>query len=222
MKNFIRLGILFILFLVWLGSCASPPPPKEEVPPPPPPAPSVVTVPAPEAELKEAESLKQTIDTYNLSFAKPEEYAKANEELSAGKDAMGKDNARAKDLLVSAIKRYKLVLEAGIEQIAQKRDLEMQTAQRRANEVRAFRAVPDQYALAERQRAEAVRLFGEKKYLEAFQASEEAIAAYNKSYDLAREKRSLAEQKLENTAQVQAATTEQLQQVTKELTGGQP
>jgi hypothetical protein len=182
----------------------------------------VVAVPAPEAELKNAESLKETIDRYNLSFAKPDEYAKANEELAAGKEAMGKDNAKAKDLLVSAGKRYTVVLEAGLEKTAETRAVEMQTAQKKADEVKAFRAAAPEYSLAERKKAEAIRLYGKKKYLEAYQASEEAIAGYNKSYEVAREKRTAAEQKLEATSKAEAVTTEELQKVTKEIGGGQP
>jgi hypothetical protein len=221
MKRKLFYGSLSVILLLWIGACASPPPPKE-VAPPPPPAPAVVAVPAPEAELKNAESLKETIDRYNLSFAKPDEYAKANEELAAGKEAMGKDNAKAKDLLVSAGKRYTVVLEAGLEKTAETRAVEMQTAQKKADEVKAFRAAATEYSLAERKKAEAIRLYGEKKYLEAYQASEEAIAGYNKSYEVAREKRTAAEQKLEATSKAEAVTTEELQKVTKEIGGGQP
>ena len=221
MKRNLFYRALSVILLLWIGACASPPPPKE-VAPPPPPAPAVVAVPAPEAELKNAESLKETIDRYNLSFAKPDEYAKANEELAAGKEAMGKDNAKAKDLLVSAGNRYTIVLEAGLEKTAESRAVEMQTAQRKADEVKAFRAASDEYSLAESKKAEAIRLYGEKKYLEAYQASEEAVAAYNKSYEVAREKRTAAEQKLDATSKVEAVTTEELQKVTKEIGGGQP
>lgn len=219
MKRSLLQTLPSVTLLIWIGACASPPPPKE-VAPPPPPAPAVVSVPAPEAELKNAESLKETIDRYNLSFAKPDEYAKANEELAAGKGAMGKDNAKAKDLLVSAGKRYSIVLEAGIEKTAEIQATEMQTAQKKADEVKAFRAAATEYSLAERKKAEAIRLYGEKKYLEAYQASEEAIAAYNKSYGVARQKRTVAEQKLETTSKEEATTTEELQKVTKEISGG--
>jgi len=88
--------------------------------------------------------------------------------------------------------------------------------------VKAFRAAAPEYSLAERKKAEAIRLYGEKKYLEAYQASEEAIAGYNKSYEVAREKRTAAEQKLEATSKAEAVTTEELQKVTKEIGGGQP
>ena len=221
MKRNLFFGSLSVILLLWIGACASPPPPKE-VAPPPPPAPAVVAVPAPEAELKNAESLKETIDRYNLSFAKPDEYSKANEELAAGKEAMGKDNAKAKDLLVSAGKRYNIVLEAGLEKTAETRSVEMQTAQKKADEVKAFRAAATEYSLAESKKAEAIRLYGEKKYLEAYRASEEAVAAYNKSYEVAREKRTVAEQKLETASKEEAVTKEELQKVTKEIGGGQP
>lgn len=221
MKHVLWYPLLGVFILLWIGACASPPPPKE-VAPPPPPAPAVVTVPAPEAELKNAESLKETIDKYNLSFAKPEEYAKANEELAAGKDAMGKDNAKAKDLLISAGKRYTVVLEAGLEKTAETRSVEMQTAQKKADDVKAYRAAATEYSLAESKKAEAIRLYNEKKYLEAYQASEEAVAAYNKSYEVARQKRTVAEQKLETASKEEATTTEELQKVTKEISGGQP
>ncbi|GAB4368465.1 MAG: hypothetical protein Kow009_05250 [Spirochaetales bacterium] len=215
-------GLWGTLVVLLVGACASAPPPKEEAPPPPPPAPAVVTVPAPDAELKKAESLKETIDQYNLSFALPDEYAKANEELSAGKEAMGKDNAKAKDLLVSAAKRYEQVLEAGLQKTAETRALEMETAQKKADELKARRAAASEYALAEKKKAEAIRLYEEKKYLEAYQASEEAVAAFNRSYEIAKQKRMTAEKKLETTSKEEAATVETLQAVTKEIGGGQP
>jgi len=88
--------------------------------------------------------------------------------------------------------------------------------------VKAFRAAATEYSLAESKKAEAIRLYGEKKYLEAYRASEEAVAAYNKSYEVAREKRTVAEQKLETASKEEAVTTEELQKVTKEIGGGQP
>ncbi|MBP7495028.1 MAG: hypothetical protein KA771_05995 [Spirochaetales bacterium] len=222
MKRILWYWVVVPIVALMAGACASTPPPKEEAPPPAPPAPTVVTVPAPEEELKNAESLKETIDKYNLSFALPDEYQRANEELAAGKEAMGKDNARAKDLLVSAGKRYNAVLDAGLEKTAETRSTEMNTARKKAEAAKAPRAAVSEYTLAENKRAEAMRLYGEKKYLEAYQASEEAVAAYNRSIEIAEQKRLAAEKKLSDAAQEQEVTTSRLEEVSKEISGGNP
>jgi hypothetical protein len=167
--------------------------------------------------MKQAESLKETIDTYNLSFAKPDEYRKANEGLAAAKEQYGKDNAKSKQLLNGAIANYNLVIESGLAEGAAARRTEMETSKKKADELIAARSASEQYRLGQSKQAEAEKLMAEKKYQEAWTASGAAIAAYNQSYDIAKEKRARADASLRAADQDQAATNTRLQEVTKEL-----
>ena len=98
----------------------------------------------------------------------------------------------------------------------------MNTARKKAEAAKAPRAAVSEYTLAENKRAEAMRLYGEKKYLEAYQASEEAVAAYNRSIEIAEQKRLAAEKKLSDAAQEQEVTSSRLEEVSKEIGGGNP
>jgi hypothetical protein len=173
----------------------------------------------PEEELKNAENLKKAIDEYGLSAALPDEYQKGNDELSAGKAAMGSDNAGAKTLLDSAASRYQAVFDAGVEERFRTRQKEIDTAKAQADTLRASRAAAAEYAQGEARTGEFHSLFGEKKYAEALAASGEAIAAYNKSFETAKAKRDAAGSELKKTEAVQKNTDIRIEEVTKEIGG---
>ena len=94
----------------------------------------VAAVPAPNDELQKAEGLKQAIDQYGLSGYLPDEYKKADEELLAGKNAMGNDNMRAKAQLDSAAGRYQKVIDTAVEEITKNRKKELQAAKDKADD----------------------------------------------------------------------------------------
>lgn len=225
MKKWFKTALGLGLVVAFMASCSSTPPPTPTPPPPaaPPPAASVAPtdsiarVPEPEAEMKQAESLKQTIETYNLSFAKPEEFRKGNEGLSAAKEQYGKDNAKAKQLLDGVIASYNIVIESGLAEGGKARRIEMETAKKKADEIMAARSAPDQYRLGQAKQAEAEKYVVEKKYQEAWESSGVSIAAYNQSYTIAAEKRGRADASLRMTDRDQAATDTRLQEVEKEL-----
>ena len=222
MRRYSMFALGIILVALFAVSCKSAPPAEEPAPVPDrTAAPAVPAVPAPDAELKQAESLKETIEKYGLSFAKPEEFQKANEELAAGRDLMGKDKARAKTTLDSSIVRYNDVMNAGISQGAQARMTEMSTARRQAADLRADINATSGFRYAEQKLAETNKLYGEKKYLEAWDASGEAITAFNESYEISRGKRSDAQRAMDTSGVDQAATSDKLEEVTKEIGGAQ-
>lgn len=221
MKRYSIYALGLVLVALFAVSCASTPPAPEPAPEPDKTAaPVVPAVPAPDGELKKAESLKETIDKYGLSFAKPAEYQKANEELEAGRKLIGTNNAEAKKLLDSAAARYQVVMDSGISEGAKARMTEMDTAKKQAVGMKADKAAADEFALAVRKQAETDQLYAAKKYHEAWAASEEAIAAFNNSYEIARDKRAAAETAMKNAETEKSATSAKLEEVSKEIGGG--
>ena len=177
-------------------------------------------VPEPKNELQKADELRQAIEKYGLSFALPDEYKKANEEFESGKAAIGKDNAGAKTLLDGAARRYQAVVDAAIEEGTKIRKRELQAAKAEADGVRAARAAAEEYAQGETRSADALRLLDQKKYEEAYYASGEAIVAYGKSVNTARQRRAAADDQLQRAATAQSNAQNRIEEVSKEIEGG--
>jgi hypothetical protein len=221
MKRYSLYVLGLVLIALFAVSCSSTPPAADIVPEPEqePDKAAAPVFPAPEAELQKAEALKKTIDDYDLSFALPDEFRKANEELSAGKDSIGTDNAGAKTLLDSAAGRYTVVFDAAIDQGSKARLLEIQTAKTRADSLKAARAAADSYKTGEEKTDEGKRLLTEGQYVEAWTASGEAIDAFNRSYETARAKRAAAEGEMNKTVSAQTSANARLEEVSKEIGG---
>lgn len=220
MKRYSMYALGIVLAALFVASCASAPPAPEPEPDKVA-APVAPAVPAPDAELKNAESLKGTIDKYDLSFAKPEEYRKANGELEEGRGLIGKDNGVAKKLLDSAAARYQVVMDAGISEGAKARITEMETTKKQALGMKADKAAAADYSLGVRKQAETDKLYADKKYLEAWEASEEAIGAYNRSFETAKSKRAAAETAIRSAETDKSSTSDKLTEVNKEIGGAQ-
>jgi len=225
MKKYSLMVVGLVLAAFLAVSCGSTPEPVEQQPEEPAKtdsmsAPVVPVVPEPKDEFQKAQELKQAIEKFGLSFALPDEYNKANDEFAAGSSAMGKDNAQAKALLVSAADRYQAVIDAAVAQGTEVRKRELQAAKAEADGVRAARAASEEYAQGEARSADAFRLLGEKKYEEAYYASEDAIAAYGKSVTTARERRAIADEQLRRAASAQSSAESRLEEVSKEIERG--
>jgi len=213
--------LLCLAAFLFVASCASAPAPTEKPPVEKSAAPAVVEVPKPEAELKKAESLKEAIDKYGLASAKPEEYQKGNDSLKAGKDVYGKDNKKAKELLDGAAASYNTVIETALSQRSKDRSVERDTAKKKADQEKAARAASEKYGIGEAKWKEAEALFAEKKYLEAWEASGISIDAYNESYEIAKAKRTKADDSLRKTASEQTSTEQVIKEVSKEIESNQ-
>ena len=179
-------------------------------------------VPAPDEELRNAEELKQTIDEYDLSFALPDEYEKGNEELLAGKDAMGRDNAGAKVHLDSAALSFQKVIDTALDEGTRARKNEMQAAKSHADSVRASRAAAAEYTQAESLAQESLLLLDEEKYPEAYELSGAAITAYMRSHDVALGRRNAASTELQRTDSAQQTTDAHVDELIREYEGEAP
>jgi len=213
--------LLCLAAFLFAISCASAPAPAEKPPVEKSAAPAVVEVPKPEAELKKAESLKEAIDKYGLASAKPDEFQKGNDSLKAAKDVYGKDNKKAKELLDGAIANYDAVIETALSQKTNDRSLERDIAKKKADQEKAARAASEKYGIGEAKWKEAETLFAGKKYLEAWEASGASIDAYNESYELAKAKRTKADDSLKKTASAQNSAEQVIKEVSKEIEGNQ-
>lgn len=142
------LSLLAVVALV--VSCASAPakqPEPEQTTPQPTPQEKPATA-APDAELKQAQDLRQKVDAYNLGTFDAEDYDAGVKALQAGQDAYGKDNDAARTSLQSAIASFKAVLSKGgavyLDQEQQKAD----DSKKAADDLKASVAVKDKYAEA--------------------------------------------------------------------------
>ncbi|MDR3200934.1 MAG: hypothetical protein LBT68_05695 [Spirochaetales bacterium] len=215
---------LFIVGLIMIAllavSCSSTPEAAAPEPEQPEQTDSVAAiVPAPDGELQKAEELKKSIDDFGLASALPDEYQKGNEELEAGRAALGGDNRRAKSLLDSSAVRYQAVIDAAVEQKLKSRQNEITAAKAQADSVKAARAAAEQYALGSDKVSQSKNLYDAKEYLEAWTISGEAVNAYNESYRIARAKRDNADGELKKTSGAQKTADIRIEEVSKEIGG---
>jgi nucleoid-associated protein YgaU len=141
--------------------------------------------PIPAEELARAESLKATIEKFNLAPGRPGEYKRGNDAYVAGKALVDKDNAKARELLTEAVKNYQIVLDAGIAELAKARRAEIAAAKKQADSVEAMKNAAAKYAEAQRFQNSAEMQLSMKSYENAWTSSGDAIAAYKESYGLA-------------------------------------
>ncbi|MCX7030284.1 MAG: hypothetical protein NTU62_09210 [Spirochaetes bacterium] len=133
-----RKALLIVLAaaaLLMAVSCASTPPEK--------------AVPLPETELAQAKQLKAKADAYNLGPLAQAEYTAAENDLKAGEEAYGKDNAASKASLDRAITGYRAVIaKAGPLYLGTISD-RTAAAKKAADDLKASVAVKDDYAKAQ-------------------------------------------------------------------------
>jgi hypothetical protein len=143
---------------------------------------------APMEDLARADALRNIIQKYNLASVRPVENQKGNTAYDAGKGLIDKENARAKQLLLEAIKNYQIVVDAGINSMADARRAELEAAKKRADGVNAETLAAEAYAEARKNQNDAEMMLRSKSYDEAWSKFAQAIRDYNKSYDLAMSK----------------------------------
>jgi predicted phage tail protein len=121
--------------LLWAASCKSTPP--------------EAAAPLPETELAQAKQLKAKADAYNLGTLAQAEYTAAENDLKAGQDAYGKDNAASKESLDRAITGYQAVIAKGGPLYLGPLQDKAAAAKKAADDLKASVAVKDDYAKAQ-------------------------------------------------------------------------
>lgn len=142
--------------------------------------------PIPAEELAKADSMRATINKYDLGPARPAEMAKADAAYEAGKALLDKDNVKARELLAEAVRNYQLVIDGAAGDLAMKQQAEMEAARKRADGVNAMILAPEAYADGQKNQNFAEMQFRSKAYEDAWMSSEAAIKAYNNAYDIAK------------------------------------
>ncbi len=142
----IAFHVLLLAALALVASCASTPPkePTQETPPPVQP-----TVSGPDAELAQAKSLRQKVDSYGLGSYAPDEYAAANKDLQAGQDSYGKDNEASRKSLQASIDGYNAVIAKGGPLYLAGLQAQTEASKKAADDLKASVAVKDDYANAD-------------------------------------------------------------------------
>lgn len=174
-------------------------------------------VPAPTAELQKAKSMKAEIDQYQLGPLVPDAYKLGNEDLTAGEQAIGTDNATAKNKLDAAVAAYQQVFDTGIP-IGLKQEAAMVAKARdAADAVKADKAVPDLYqqAVQFQQQAEAKQKANSPA--EAYSLYQQAASTFAKAEASAKQKRADAEAALKQAESQIGQAKSQIETTQKNL-----
>jgi len=222
MRRLVPLAVMAgALFLV--VSCASTPPQKPAEPVPEQPKeqpkeqPPAAAVPAPEAELAQAKDLKQKVDAYGLGDYAPDDYAAANQDLQAGEDAYGKDNAASKKSLDSAITEYNAVITKGGAQFLAKAQSAADASKKAADDLKASVAVKDDYAKADEVYNRAIQ----EKNAQDIENAGKDFASARDQFDAvaktAQEKKDAAMQAMQSAQEEQSASQQKADDAEKAL-----
>jgi hypothetical protein len=204
MKKSIPWAIVVVAVVALMASCASAPPQKP-------------AVAAPEAELAKAKDLQKEVDTYSLGDYAPDEYAAAVNDLKAGEDAYGKDNAASKQSLDKAIAGFNTVIDkAGPMYLSKLRD-GTAASKKAADDLKSSVAVKDDYAKAQGVYDRALKEDSAKDMANASKDYAQARDMFNAVTEKARAKRDKAEQAIKETDQSQAASEEKATDADKAL-----
>ncbi len=218
--KFGRFGVVSLLAAgaLLLASCATTP---KTAAPTQPPAPTPQTTkpatPPPNTELQKAKDLKQEVDQYQLGSLVPDTYKKANDELSAGEQAMGSDNATAKSKLDAAIADYQTVLSSGFPMALKQEQASVAKAKDAADAVKADKAAPDLYKQAQDLEQQAMAKEKANAPTDAYALYKQAAEAYGKSEAAAKQKRAAAEAALKQADEQIGQAKSKVEEIQKNL-----
>ncbi len=153
---------------------------------------------APEAELAKAKELQKLVDTYGMGEYAPQEYAAAVQDLKAGEESYGKDNAASKQSLDKAIAGFNAVIAKAGPQVIAKVRAECDASKKKADDLKAPVAVKEDYAKAKVPYDRANNT-GVKDIPAAVKDYNEAKGLFDAAAELAREKREKALQAMDET-----------------------
>lgn len=208
-----KILILMIAGLaVLLFSCASPPEQPEQ--------PVDTTVPLPEKELKEAKSLKTQVDNNGLSEFAAEDYQQAESSLQEGVAAYGKDNAKAKTALDTAIASYQAVISKAFPLWVDRYKTEVDTIKTNAEGIKAQVAMKSEYAAAKAKYDEAVAARDAGNFEQAISLFAEAKTLFQDVYDKTKQKKEAAEVEIKSAQDGIKEAEEKGKAADEEIQGG--
>ncbi|MDR2588423.1 MAG: hypothetical protein LBC67_03250 [Spirochaetales bacterium] len=135
----------------------------------------------PKAELARAQELRGIIAEYGFAALRPSEMQRGDTAYDMGSSLMGRENARAKQLLTDAITNYQLVIDGAVAALAASRRAEVDAAKKAADEADAAVLAPEEYAQAQASHYSAEKELQSGNYSKAWNDSQEAILAYGRA-----------------------------------------
>lgn len=194
-------------------SCATAPPAVDE------------TTPKPETEMAKATERRAYIKDNGLEAYAPESFKQAEDGFLAAEKIYGTDNAKAKELLDTALPLYEQTVTEGFAKKIAEKQLAADSSRSKADEQKAKVAAKESYAAAEAAYAKA-KADEEAGRNEAAVASYlEAAKKYEEAATLAAEARVKAEAALDSSDDTIQSTTERMKAIDTEMAaeqGGTP
>ncbi len=161
--------------------------------------------------------MKQQIDQYQLGPLVPDAYKQGSEELAAGENAMGTDNATAKTKLDAAIADFQKVIDTGVP-IGLKREADrVAQAKSAADAAKADKAAPDLYQQAEQLQQQAEAKQKANSPAEAYALYQQAADTYAKAEAAAKQRRTEAEAALKQADAQLGQAKSQVETIQKNL-----
>jgi len=174
-------------------------------------------VAAPDAELAQAKGLQQKVDGYGLGSYDPDDYSAANQDLQAGQDSYGKDNAASTTSLQSAITEYNAVLSKGGPQYLAQGKTHTDASKKAADDLKAAVAVMDAYAAADDVYKRALQEMAANDIDNASKDFSQARDMFDAVTTTAQQKKDAAVQALQSAQQDQTASQQKADEAQKAL-----
>ena len=171
-------------------------------------------------ELAEAKSLKQQVDTYELSEFATEEYQLAEKSLQDGEAAYGTDNAAAKRALDAAIQSYNTVMAKAFPLKVDRSQSEVDTLKSSAEDLKAQVALKAEYGAAKAKYDEAVAAKDAGNYEQAVSLFAEAKTAFQDVVAKTEQKKKKAEEALKTSQDGLKDAEEKAKAADEEMKGG--
>jgi hypothetical protein len=207
MKTLFR-ATLTVPIVLFLFSCASGPQEGPEQQP-------AVTekeqkVPAPDEEKERAERLRSLVEKYQFAEYAQSEYKEAEEAFAIAEEAYGSDNAAAAESYEAASIAYAKIIKISVDSLYGQWQEKTQKVMNDAAEVKAAKAVPEEYRAAEEKLKKAQEAYEGENYEEASGFYHEGIIQLEQAVATAKEKRERARKSLEKSESSLKETEEKL------------
>lgn len=208
MKRIVMMALTVLIPFIIL-SCASTPEEEPEAPE------EVVEeapeFPAPEKERERAQELRALVEKYEFAQYAENEFAEGEASYDRAEEMLESDNQAAKTNYNEAITSYNQVIRTAVDTLYNEWKNELETQFDEAEEVKASKAVPEQYNSAQKKIENARAAYEAEDYEQAVSLYREGTEELKKAVADAREKRERARKSLEETDANLAETEEELQ-----------
>ena len=212
MKTFLR-AALIVSALLFLFSCASGPkeaPGEKEPEPQPEVTEDGQEVSAPDEQKERAERLRSLVEKYEFAQYARSEYEEAEEAYKEAEEAYGSDKAAAAESYDTASIAYAEVIEISVDSLYGQWQEKTKREMNNAAEVKAAKAVPEEYGAADDKLKKAQEAYENGNYEDASVLYHEGIVQLERAVSAAEEKRERARKSLQQSESSLKETEERL------------